>query len=77
MFKDLVENECGDKIKFIRNYNGNQYVNKKLQQLCHYSGIQMQHFVPYTPQQNGVAERKNKDMKEMDTVRICRHLGFS
>ena len=27
----------------------------------------MQHFVPYTPQQNGVAERKNKPIKEMET----------
>ena len=27
----------------------------------------MQHFVPYTPQQNGVVERKNKALKEMET----------
>ena len=27
----------------------------------------MQHFVPYTPQQNGVAKRKNKALKEMET----------
>ena len=25
----------------------------------------MQHSVPYTPQENGVAERKNMDLKEM------------
>jgi transposase InsO family protein len=27
--------------------------------------IQLQHTVPYTPQQNGVAERKNRSLKEM------------
>ena len=27
----------------------------------------MQHSIPYTPQQNGVAERKNKSLKEMAT----------
>ena len=30
--------------------------------------VQMQHFIPYTPQQNGgVAERKNRSLKEMAT----------
>ena len=27
----------------------------------------MQHYIPYTPQQNGVAERKNRSLKEMAT----------
>ena len=30
----------------------------------------MKHLVPYTPQQNGVAERKNKALKEMETCMI-------
>ena len=30
----------------------------------------MQHSVPYTPQQNGVAERKNRAMKEMATCML-------
>ena len=30
----------------------------------------MQCFVPYTPQQNGVAERKNRALKEMDTCTL-------
>ena len=30
----------------------------------------MQHSIPYTPQQNGVAERKNRALKEMSTCMI-------
>ena len=30
----------------------------------------MQHSVPYTPQQNGVAERENRYLKEMSTCMI-------
>ena len=33
--------------------------------MCESARIQMQHSVPYTPQQNGVAERKNKSLKEI------------
>ena len=29
--------------------------------------VRMQHSIPYTPQQNGVAERKNRSLKEMET----------
>ena len=67
VFKDLVENMCGNKIKVIRNENGKEYVNKNFQHLWNESGIHMQHSVPYTPQQNGVAERKNRALKEMAT----------
>ena len=30
----------------------------------------MQHSIPYTPQQNGVAERKNRSLKEMENCMI-------
>jgi hypothetical protein len=33
-------------------------------------GIQMQHNVPYTPQQNGVAERNNRTLKQMANYMI-------
>ena len=33
-------------------------------------GIRMEHSVPYTPLQNGVAERKNRSLKEMETCLV-------
>ena len=66
-FKDFIENFILKNIKVLRTDNGKEYVNKNLQHLCEYNGIQMQHSVPYTPQQNGVAERKNTTLKEMAT----------
>ena len=70
IWKELVENQSGNKIKVLRTDNGKEYVNKNLQHLCEESGIQMQHSTPYTPQQNGVAERKNRSLKEMATCMI-------
>jgi hypothetical protein len=40
-------------------------VNNNFTSYCTIQGIQMQHIVPYTPQKNGVAERKNRTLKEM------------
>ena len=70
VWKELVENQSGKNIKFLRTDNGKEYVNKNLHQLCEECGIQMQHSTPYTPQQNGVAERKNRSLKEMTIFMI-------
>jgi hypothetical protein len=45
-------------------------VNNNFTSYCTTQGIQMQHTVPYTPQQNGVAERKNHTLKEMANCMI-------
>jgi hypothetical protein len=64
-FKALVETQSGKKIKILRTNNGGEYVNHEIHNLCHEAGIQLQHTVPYTPQQNEVVERKNISLKEM------------
>ena len=65
--KALVENQCGRKIKALRSDNGGEYVKNEFINYCADAGFQMQHSIPYTPQQNGVAERKNTSLKEMET----------
>ena len=49
VYKYLVENACGNKIKVLRTENGKEYINNNLQHICEECGIQMQHSVPYTP----------------------------
>jgi hypothetical protein len=65
-FKSLVEMQSEKKIKVLRTNNGGEYVNHEIHTLFHEASIQLQHTVPYTPQQNGVAERKTRSLKEME-----------
>jgi hypothetical protein len=48
-FKALVETQTRKKIMILRTYNGGDYINKYLQNLCHEAGIQFQHTILYTP----------------------------
>ena len=45
-------------------------MSNDLLHICSKSGIRTQHSVPYTPQQNDVAERKNRSLKEMTTCML-------
>ena len=67
VFRALVENQSGRKIKILISNNGGEYVKYEFIQYCKQVGIQMQHSIPYTPQQNGIDERKNRSLKEMAT----------
>ena len=66
-FRALVESQSGRKLKIRRSENGGEYVKSNFIQYYAYGGIHMQNSIPYTPQQNGVAERKNISLKEMAT----------
>lgn len=65
IFKELVENETEQKIKCLRSYNGGEFTSKEFNHYCEEHGIKRQFSIPKTPQQNGVAERKNKIVMEM------------
>ena len=67
VFRAFVENQYGRKLNILRSENGGKYVKSDFIQYYKDVGIHMQHSIPYTPQQNGVAERKNRSLKEMAT----------
>ena len=64
-FKAFVEKQSGHQILKLRSDNGGEYANNKFINFYSEHGIQLQHTIPYTPQKNGVVERKNHTLKEM------------
>nr|GEU37710.1 hypothetical protein [Tanacetum cinerariifolium] len=59
-----LENQHSLKVKVIRSDNGTEFKNNDLNQLCGMKGIKREFSVPKTPQQNGIAERKNRILIE-------------
>lgn len=64
-YKAQVERQTGYKIKFLQSDNGKEFVNQQFDDLLRKEGIKRRLTVTYTPQQNGVAERKNRTLTEM------------
>nr|GEU94292.1 hypothetical protein [Tanacetum cinerariifolium] len=54
------------KVKVIRCDNGTEFKNKEMNRFCEMNGILRQFSVATTPQQNGVAERRNRTLIEAD-----------
>ena len=52
-----VENRSGHRVKTLRSDNGGEYTSRAFKQYLSGKGIRHQKTVPYTPMQNGVAER--------------------
>nr|GEU59732.1 putative ribonuclease H-like domain-containing protein [Tanacetum cinerariifolium] len=59
-----LENLLSLKVKIIRCDNGTEFKNSDLNQFCGLKGIKREFSVPRTPQQNSVAERKNRTLIE-------------
>ncbi|GKC59303.1 putative ribonuclease H-like domain-containing protein [Tanacetum coccineum] len=59
-----IENLLHHKVKVIRCDNGTEFKNSVMNQFCEMKGIMIKFSVARTPQQNGVAERKNKTLIE-------------
>ena len=59
------QNEYEVKIKKIRSDNGSEFKNTQIEEFLDDEGIKHEFSAPYTPQQNGVAERKNRTLIEM------------
>ncbi|KAJ9509139.1 hypothetical protein QJQ45_001625 [Haematococcus lacustris] len=61
---EQLETQSGFRCKAIRTDNGTEYVNNRMKEYCSSKGIVHQHSAPYSPQQNGAAERLNRTIFE-------------
>ena len=59
-FKSIAETEKEVKIKCVRSDRGGELTFEAFKLFCDKSGIKKQLTAPYTPQQNGVVERKKR-----------------
>lgn len=64
-FVRLCETKYKQKPRKFRSDRGGEYINKDIQVFLRKEGIEWEVTAPYTPQQNGVAERKNRTLTEM------------
>ena len=64
-YKAEVENQLDKKIKRLRTDRGGEYNTNSLREFCEKNGIIHEFTAPYSPQQNGIAERKNRTLKNM------------
>ncbi|GJZ48225.1 hypothetical protein Tco_0602057 [Tanacetum coccineum] len=59
-----IENLVDKKVKIIRCDNGTEFKNRVMSEFCEKKGIKKEFSVARTPQQNGVAERRNRTLIE-------------
>jgi transposase InsO family protein len=69
-FKAQIENLTRSTIKVLRSDNGGEYTSRDFNYFCIEARIKREYIVLYNPQQNGVAQRKNRSIVEATKAMI-------
>ena len=64
-FKAEAKKQSGKFVKVLRSDGGGEYDSREFVDFCKQHGIKKQTTTRYTPQQNGVVERKNHTIMNM------------
>jgi transposase InsO family protein len=64
-YKIEVKNQKNKRIKKLRTDRGGEYESNPFKEFCEQNGIIHEATPLYSPESNGVAERKNRTLKEM------------
>lgn len=65
IFKSMVEKQTGRSIKILRTDGGGEFCSTEMSNYCKEHGIVHEITAPYTPQHNGIAERRNRTVLNM------------
>ncbi|TQD71560.1 hypothetical protein C1H46_042906, partial [Malus baccata] len=65
IFHQMIQTQFHAKIQVVRSDNGKEYLNYGLGTFFQQHGIIHQTSCPHTPQQNGIAERKNRHLLDV------------
>ena len=69
-FATMAENLSENRVGTLRSDRGGEYMSSEFNVYLAERGIKHQCTVSYTPQQNGVAERKNRSLMEMERCMV-------
>jgi transposase InsO family protein len=72
-FLRRTQNEFGLRIKKIRSDNGMEFKNSQIEGFLEEEGIKHEFSSPYTSQQNGVVERKNRTLLDMAKTMLAEY----
>ncbi|GJS25141.1 retrovirus-related pol polyprotein from transposon TNT 1-94 [Tanacetum coccineum] len=67
-----IENLVDKKVKIIRSDNETKFKNKVMDYFCREKGIKREYSVARTPQQNGVAKRRNRTLIKANRVLVVK-----
>ena len=70
----MVEHETKAVIQTLRIYRGSEFKSHEFETYCESTGIRRHLTAPYSPQHNGVVERRNRTLLEM-TMSILKHMN--
>jgi hypothetical protein len=66
VFKALTENQTRKILKAVRSNRGGEFSSRDFKYFCDKHGIKREYTIPGTPQQNGVVERQNRSVQQME-----------
>ena len=70
MYKAEVENQLEKKVKWVQSERGGEYFSNEFDLFCAVHGIIHERTPPYSPQSNGVAERKKRTLTDLVNVML-------
>jgi transposase InsO family protein len=72
-FLTRAENEFELKVKKVRSDNGSEFKNARVEEWCDEKGIKHEFSTKYTPEQNGLVERKNRTLIDMARLMLSEY----